>query len=497
MGERIMATKGGKQGSIETKRGKLYLRIWWHHPEDQTRDYRWRISTGQENTPQNRQTLEIRLITLKAKIDNHAFFPCTEFPGTKIAAYCRCPNCAIVEPLDKSHQSPLTFGELLEPFKMQQQARATGPKRKVEWNTWATKRKHINAFSTEPYVDRGDPENLDVERALTAYQINELTPAAVQEWLGWYQHRAQLEMDGKDYATTKYMNQLGGIVKEALRYGQLQRWWRTHPLLEYEGQLMEATKDEKNRIKNKTMNKPFSLVERDKIIQWYYDQWQACDEKAYNGREKPRLMFHYFYVLIGFNPGMRSPSELTALRWTHIDFSRNQIYVAASRESTRSVNDQRVREYTKTIKHRYVPMNDVVVQAFRDLREVQPEDAEDWIFWNPMASFKNSNRAPNGWAPIADEKRVRGQFNKCLKALGIPNPKSSGQYRMRHTFVITVLDNTDLSDSEVAAMIGDTVETMKRNYEGHCRNRWHNPNSREKLNAINEIGKQKLRVVEK
>lgn len=202
----------------------------------------------------------------------------------------------------------------------------------------------------------------------------------------------------------------------------------------------------------------------------------------------------YPYVVIGFNTGLRSPSEITALEWSDVDYANQVIHVRKSRESSGVVGDQIIRDYTKTVKHREVPLNDKALESLRALQAYRQEEA-DWIFWNPRAEKSNPFRIANGWAPLTGEKRIRYQFEKCLTALGIPSPDNQGQYRMRHTFTTLVLDHTTLEDAQVAAWIGDTVETMKNHYQGHCRKRWRSPADRVQLNQLNHIGKSKLQVV--
>lgn len=216
--------------------------------------------------------------------------------------------------------------------------------------------------------------------------------------------------------------------------------------------------------------------------------------RRYKGKEKLRRLCLHHYIAIDFNTGLRSPSEMTALSWDSIDYSRLQLKVDKSREASGRIEDQIVRNYTKTVKHRFVPINDAALKSFRALEEHR-QLKQDWVFWNTKPSAENPFLNENGWAPLTGEKRIRYQFEKCLASLKIPSPQAQGQYRMRHTFVTTVLDHTELGDTDVAALIGDTVETMKRHYEGHCLNCWHNPTSRDQLNAINTVGKNKLRSV--
>ncbi|MCP5129985.1 MAG: hypothetical protein H6985_10425 [Pseudomonadales bacterium] len=52
-----------------------------------------------------------------------------------------------------------------------------------------------------------------------------------------------------------------------------------------------------------------------------------------------------------------------------------------------------------------------------------------------------------------------------------------------------------MTDAKVAALIGDAVETMKANYQGHCRNRWRAEDDVEQLNALNSFAPGQLREV--
>jgi integrase len=482
-----------KRGSIETSRGKLVYRLWWWHPDDRYREYRWTVSTHLSETPENRRLLNQRLEILNAKIQAGAFYPCQEFPGTKIASFCHCASCATVESLSQAHQAPRTLGELFALYKPYEEARATGSGRVIEASSWRTKLQGIRAMEKSFVWINSDGEPCDVP-PLTDYQIVELMPDAVQEWLNAFQHREDLLGNGKRPASTKYMLNLLSTIRQALKFGQLRRWWRTHPLLEYSGSLIETTKEERNRRRNRTLTKPFSLVERDRIIEWFEQQWRQCSENKYGGKERLRLFFLYHYVIIGFNTGLRSPSEMTALEWSDIDLARKQIHVRKSREASGRVDEQIVRPYTKTVRHRSVPINDLVLASLRSLEPYRQDEA-DWIFWNPRAGKDNPLALPNGWAPLTGEKRIRYVFDQCLKALGIESPQHQGQYRMRHTFTTLVLDTTELSDEKVAALIGDNVTTMRDHYQGHCHNRWRDEDDVDQLNLLNASGKGHLRAV--
>lgn len=480
-----MAGKNRKRGSITSARGKLSIRFYWWHPEKLNKQHRWWIRTGEADTRENRSRLEAQLTLINLKIEGNAFFPCVEFPDHKIAKFCRCSACVLVEPLDKAHQAPKTLGQLLDIYLIHEKSRATGPNNIIEPKYYDTKRKGINALrQTFHWYDEATDETVEYQ-PLTEYTIPQLNLEEVKAWLYGFQHREALLLHSKPPASTSYMNELYAYIRHALRYGQFRRWWRTHPLLEYRGSLLEASKQERNQIANKRLHKPFSLDDRDRILEHYRQQWLTCPEAAYNGKEKLRLFFHYHYIVIGFNTGLRSPSEMTAFTWENVDFASQRLHVCRSRDASPGKENQTIREYTKTIKHRYVPLNDKATESLQALQKYRQEEAPDGVFWNPRAGISNPYRLSNGWALITDEKVIRREFNKVLAELEIASLANQGQYRMRHTFVTNVLDHTNLSDAQVAALIGDTVETMKRHYEGHCKHRWQNLDNLAELNKLN------------
>lgn len=434
-----------------------------------------------------------QLESINSKIDNNAFFPCSEFPNHKIAEYCRCPRCLSVSPLAQAHMAPRTLGELFTQYKIFEEARAYGEKRIIEQSTFKFKLRCIKALEKEfEFIDTRDLGVYEYE-PLTNYGIRDLTPEAVKDWLLAFQHREERLKEGKAPNTTSYLKNMLCEIEQALEYGRFKQYWRDHPLLDFNGSLVQASKDEKNSQMNSLAFKPFSLIERDNILNWLLNYYKSCPETTYKGRERLRRKFIYHYCVIGFNTGMRSPSEMTALTWDCIDYKSRAIHVCQSREASGRIDEQIIRAYTKTVKHRHVPINDVVLNSLRELEKHRQEEA--WIFWNPRADKGNPFLNANQWAPLTGEKRIRHTFDKCLDKLGIKTAGNNGQYRMRHTFTTLMLDHSNFSDSKVAALIGDNVETMKKHYAGFCENRWKDEGDIEQLNAMNLTVKRTLKAV--
>lgn len=486
-----MVSEKRARGSVYKFRDKLALAFYWLSPNGASEPHRWVVTTKKADSAANRQELEARLADINVKIDARVFYPCQEFPDHKIASFCRCPNCLVAVPMANAHNAPLTLGELKEQYMAGEKARSIGAKKEIEASSYNFKLTLWRALGKSfQYVDPFDGHTYEFD-PLTAYEIGELTPEAVQEWLRAFQNRKGLKQPNK----TKYLINLNSEVEQALKFGQFKRYWSKHALLDYSGTLLKTTKEELAEKKNKSIEKPFSLEEKEAIIEWFRQKWLNTPEKEYNGKEKLRLFFLYHYVVIDFNTGLRSPSEMTALQWSHIDYGKREIHVQASRESSGPIVGQIVRPYTKTIKHRVVPINEAALASFRALEKYRQEE-DDSIFFNPRADKKNPFLLSNGWAPLTGHKRINYPFGQCLKALKIQR-EENGQYAMRHTFVTHMLDYTNFSDAKVAALIGDNIETMKRHYQGFCMNRWRDENDLDQMNQINQQrSKRHLKVVD-
>lgn len=494
MGGQAMG-KQRKQGGINAIDGKLYIRFWWHHPDQGANaEHRWAVNTRQADTESNRIALQERLNIINTRIQANAFYPCQEFPDHKIASYCRCPACASVTPMSRAHVAPLLLSELLIQFEQYEKARSSGNNRIVERSTWDTKRKGLNQLKIGFTWLNPEDNTLYQLDPLADYAIRELDPESTKFWLTAFQHRQERLKESKPPNTSGYIRELHSYICQALEYGRLKGYWKDHPLLNYQGTLIQPSKEERNRAMNMSLFKPFSLNERDRILEWLRDYWIKCPEKAYGGREKLRRFFLYHYCVIDFNTGLRSPSEMTALFWPNINYHQREIRVCQSRESSGRIDQQIIRPYTKTIKHRGVPINDMAMESFRALEEYRQDDHDD-IFWNPRADAKNPFLIKNGWAPLTGEKRIRYTFNQCMEELDIKSERNQGQYRMRHTFVTLMLDHTKFSDAKVAELIGDTVETMQKHYKGFCINRWRNEDDASQMNAMNQVGKGKLHAI--
>lgn len=301
-----------------------------------------------------------------------------------------------------AHVAPRTLKELLTQYKHFEEARASGNGKIIENSTFNHKLMLMRQLE-KSFDYKVEQENAIYEYApLTDYAIRELTPEAVKDWLIAFQNRQERIKAGKEPNRTKYLKNMQSVIEQALEFGRLKRYWKAHPLLDYQGVLIQASKEERNRQMNSLLFKPFSAAERDRILGWLQQNYESCAKQNYNSKEHLRRFFIYHYIVIGFNTGLRSPSEMTALTWNNIDYKNRAIHVCKSREASGRIDEQVIRDYTKTIRHRHVPINEMALQSFRALEEYRVKD-EPWVFWNPRASKDNPLALENGWAPLTGE----------------------------------------------------------------------------------------------
>lgn len=180
---------------------------------------------------------------------------------------------------------------------------------------------------------------------------------------------------------------------------------------------------------------PFSLAERDKIIQAF-----RCDR------------YYKFYaplVEFLFNTGAR-PSEAIALQWKHITSDLKSI--SFEQAVTVSEKGLAVKQGLKTQEKRKFPCN-AKVQAI--LRNIKPENAlpDDLLFPSPEGKYINFHNFRNrAWKTI-------------LEGLDITYRKP---YQIRHTFITLALEN-GLDAKDVSRLVGNSLEVIYRHYAGNKR----------------------------
>jgi integrase len=106
-----------------------------------------------------------------------------------------------------------------------------------------------------------------------------------------------------------------------------------------------------------------------------------------------------------FYTGMRG-SEIARLRWNHIDFEKDLIYI---REQ-------------KNRKEQTIPLNS---KAHEVLETVEQEDSEDYVFQSP--SFEGKDRNPKWF-----RENVSDAFRKARRAAGLREGLSF--HSLRHGF---------------------------------------------------------------
>lgn len=189
---------------------------------------------------------------------------------------------------------------------------------------------------------------------------------------------------------------------------------------------------------------PFSLEERDAIIQAIAaDQFRPVTS-AYK---------HSFYtslVKFLFATGYRS-SEASALQWRNV--SEDCRLITFDQAIIKTENGRRIRKGLKTQLSRKFPCNDSLQDL---LLSIRPESyrPEDWVFPSPTGKPINLNNFRRRiWKPV-------------LTGLDIPYRKL---YQTRHTFITHALETGNLDAKDVAQLVGNSPEVIYQHYAGQKR----------------------------
>lgn len=180
---------------------------------------------------------------------------------------------------------------------------------------------------------------------------------------------------------------------------------------------------------------PFSLAERDKIVQAF-----RCDR------------YYKFYaplVEFLFNTGAR-PSEAIALQWKHV--TSDLKFINFEQAVTVSEKGLAVKQGLKTQEKRQFPCN-AKVQAI--LSSIKSDNAkpDDLLFPSPEGKYIDFHNFRNrAWKTV-------------LAGLDITYRKP---YQTRHTFITLALEN-GLDAKDVARLVGNSPEVIYRHYVGNRR----------------------------
>ncbi|BAY34638.1 phage integrase [Nostoc carneum NIES-2107] len=188
--------------------------------------------------------------------------------------------------------------------------------------------------------------------------------------------------------------------------------------------------------KEETDINPFSVEERDRIIQAFKDS------RYYN---------HYApFIEFLFMTGCR-PSEAVALQWKHItnDFStiRFEQAVVISESGLTS------KKGLKTQKKRIFPANNRLAAL---LKSIKPDavSGEAKVFPSPEGTWIDAhNLTTRGWKGVI-EKLDGIEYRKL--------------YQTRHTFITMALKN-GMDVKDVAKLVGNSPEIIYRHYAGQSR----------------------------
>jgi integrase len=212
----------------------------------------------------------------------------------------------------------------------------------------------------------------------------------------------------------------------------------------FDGMAAEIKLPKASREEGFTEIEPFSIEERDAILQALQNN-QFCPSKS-------GYKHSYYAPLIEFlfATGCR-PSEAVVLQWKHVTEDYRQILFEQALINTD--RGKKIRKGLKTQERRRFPCNQKLQGL---LKSVKPEDAssEDLVFPSP----KNE--------PIDFNNFRNRTWKKVLKELGIEYRKI---YQTRHTFITHALETGKLDAKDVARLVGNSPEVIYQHYAGNKR----------------------------
>ncbi len=184
---------------------------------------------------------------------------------------------------------------------------------------------------------------------------------------------------------------------------------------------------------------PFSLEERDAIIQAIEtDQFRPASSAFTHSQYAPLIKFLFF-------TGCRS-SEASALQWKNI--SQDCAQITFDQAIILTDNGMRIRKGLKTQASRNFPCNESLRTLLRSVRPEFPR-SDDMVFPSPSGKPVNlSNFRTRTWKTV-------------LTGLGIPYRKL---YQTRHTFITHALETGKLDAKDVARLVGNSPEVIYQHY---------------------------------
>ncbi len=191
-------------------------------------------------------------------------------------------------------------------------------------------------------------------------------------------------------------------------------------------------------VESKPLPKPFTTEETRAIIDWF---------------QTSEYYRHYAdYVKFLFLTGTRT-SEAIGLRWKHIDFNRNLLFISESLGRNKNNTSHRIRKTTKTNKTREFPMNHTLLEMLTARHEQSDKNPESLVFSSPKG------------CSIDDHNFSQRIWRKCLGELKI---EYRPQYNTRHTFISHFLEKTKdvVKCASLTHGSKSGIQTIFNNYAG-------------------------------
>lgn len=367
--------------------------------------YRGRVCReylGEKDTPELRREWERKFKLIKAQILNGTFDYAAWFPGSRRLRWFAKAG---------SGTAPQTVGEYLDSWlKLRSPFRADGtlaPDADLHPTTWLH--------------DKGTIER-HLKPALGAIPLAELKASDIREL------RAALQQKLKGKTVGNIIGLLRSALEDAVRDGDL-----------------PANPVPRSKRRRRGANRPVSHLPFSPDEVWQILDALPARIELEDGTHVTGSTIHDLYTLWSLT-GWRS-SEITALRFSALDFAKEIASIIAGRSPRRGGLEARPKNDEREVHLAYAP---ILFEAFaRRKREAMETGRREHVFTDSLGR------------PLNQEQLAKRVWNPTLRRLGLAH---RGQYHLRHTAATNMLEAGE-RPGFVAHVLGTSEEMIWKHYK--------------------------------
>jgi integrase len=313
-----------------------------------------------------------------------------------------------------------SFDETLERYRQEKKTKSKGP---------ISPGKDQRPISLLFKIWTKDIRNKDINTSSNYYWMNKL----IEGWGNYEVMNTPGLLSKQNWGPSTYNNRLS-------YFNQFYKWLVS--IKRIESNPLEFVNRRKMVTETIDRRKPLSLETISKFL-------EAVKNDTYLAPNSNWTHSHYYpFLFFCFCTGVRN-AEAVGLQVKHIDYENSRIRIESvlARGLTSTNANARVRKETKNGKNRSLPLDGNLIGIF-DMLNVRGRALQDLVF-----------KSPQGKA-IDDRMLLRRIIRPIAQKLEIPD---FDLYAARHSFGSRAIQQ-NLSKLDVAALMGDRVDTVLRNY---------------------------------